>query len=199
MHKCLRWSWFCLLWVACESSDGGARDAAPPFADGGRVDAGRPSRCELPAEPGPCEALIDRYYFDVESERCRHFIYGGCQGNQNNFESLDACRATCHESPGQPAACEVEGVVYPSGSDGVGDPLSCNTCACEDGELTACTDAACPEPCPGGTAFGMSCARCGPTDACEIVHIGCLPSCDSDGDCAGSGYCDRGVCRTLCG
>jgi hypothetical protein len=46
-----------------------------------------------------------------------------------------------------------EGVVYPSGSRNVGDPLSCNTCICEAGALTACTEIAGPEPCPAGTAM----------------------------------------------
>jgi hypothetical protein len=112
--------------------------------------------------------------------------------------SLDACRIACREPAGQPAACEVEDVVYPSGSHDVGDPLSCNTCTCEDGELTSCTDVACPEPCPDGTASGTSCADCGPADACEVVRIGCLPRCDGDDDCIGGG-CHDGVCRTLCG
>jgi hypothetical protein len=182
--------------IACEGDDDFTTDAA---TDGGtHVDAGWPDRCELAADPGPCDALFHRYYFDPQDERCEHFVFGGCQGNENNFASLDECRSTCHEAPVQAAACEVEGVVYPSGSEDVGDPTSCNTCACEDGELTACTDVACPEPCQAGTTFGVSCAQCGPTDACEVVRIGCLPSCKGEADCS-TGACVAGVCRTLCG
>ncbi len=95
------------------------------------------------------------------------------------------------------AACKVNGAVYPSGSSGIQDPVSCNTCSCDDGELS-CTDLNCPLPCADGSAFGQQCARCGPTDGCEIVEYGCLPTCvdscaDANATCIG-GLCRSGVC-----
>ena len=187
----------CVICVACQDADDDPIDSGTD--GGGQLDGGRPSYCELPPEVGPCDALIHRYYFDVDSQSCRHFVYGGCEGNENNFASLDECRTSCREPPSASASCEVEGVVYPSGSDGVGDPLSCNTCACEDGALTTCTEIGCPEPCPEGTTYGTSCVECGPVDQCEVVRIGCLPSCEDDDDCSSGGACHEGVCRTLCG
>lgn len=51
--------------------------------------------CLLPLERGPCRALIPRYYYDRNRQRCRKFKYGGCLGNANNFHSRDLCEHTC--------------------------------------------------------------------------------------------------------
>ncbi|XP_077584107.1 carboxypeptidase inhibitor SmCI-like [Stigmatopora nigra] len=51
--------------------------------------------CALKEDPGSCRALRDRYFFDVDTGRCEHFEYGGCGGNENNFETLEACREMC--------------------------------------------------------------------------------------------------------
>lgn len=44
---------------------------------------------------GPCRAVMPRWYFDLAQGKCVHFIYGGCGGNRNNFESEDYCMAVC--------------------------------------------------------------------------------------------------------
>ena len=167
-------------------------------ADGGQPDGGRPSLCSLPPKAGPCDAYFPRYFFDPKSERCSLFIYGGCDGNDNNFETAEACARACNASSLPLAACEVGGVLYPSGSTGIEDPLSCNTCVCIDGQVTGCTKISCPKDCPTSTKFGMDCARCGPVDNCEVVRTGCLPSCNGDEDCD-AGSCIDKVCLSRCG
>ena len=59
--------------------------------------------CRLPKTRGPCHNVTRRFYFDASAERCRAFFYGGCQGNENNFESIEECQGTCHsdETPQQ--------------------------------------------------------------------------------------------------
>ena len=47
--------------------------------------------CALPKVTGPCKAMMGRFYFDVKSNDCIAFIYGGCHGNQNNFQSVNEC------------------------------------------------------------------------------------------------------------
>lgn len=51
--------------------------------------------CALKDEPGPCKAIKDRFFFNVDTGRCELFEYGGCGGNANNFETLEDCEETC--------------------------------------------------------------------------------------------------------
>ncbi|XP_030283795.1 tissue factor pathway inhibitor a [Sparus aurata] len=51
--------------------------------------------CHLDEAPGPCRGLVTRYLFDSRSQQCRHFFYGGCFGNANNFRSMAECQAKC--------------------------------------------------------------------------------------------------------
>lgn len=64
---------------------------------------GKPNFCFLEEDPGICRGLITRYFYNNQSKQCEQFKYGGCLGNQNNFETLDACRSTC-EDPGELAS-----------------------------------------------------------------------------------------------
>ncbi|XP_056157441.1 amyloid beta (A4) precursor protein a isoform X2 [Lampris incognitus] len=52
--------------------------------------------CWASAETGPCRAMLPRWYFDRQEGRCAQFIYGGCGGNRNNFESEEYCRSVCN-------------------------------------------------------------------------------------------------------
>ena len=36
-----------------------------------------------------------RYYFDKYENRCQQFIYSGCGGNDNNFETRAECERSC--------------------------------------------------------------------------------------------------------
>lgn len=45
--------------------------------------------------PGPCKAIKERYFFNVDTGICELFEYGGCGGNMNNFETMEACVETC--------------------------------------------------------------------------------------------------------
>ncbi|KAJ8302649.1 hypothetical protein KUTeg_019045 [Tegillarca granosa] len=51
--------------------------------------------CSQPKKPGMCMAAFRRWYFDTASNTCRRFIYGGCQGNDNNFSSKIKCLRQC--------------------------------------------------------------------------------------------------------
>lgn len=52
--------------------------------------------CNLAPETGPCKAAFPRLYYNPQSQRCEPFIYGGCDGNSNRFESIEDCMRTCH-------------------------------------------------------------------------------------------------------
>lgn len=51
--------------------------------------------CTLPVKVGACRGSLKKWYFDVESQRCETFLYGGCQGNANRFESKAQCQREC--------------------------------------------------------------------------------------------------------
>ncbi len=54
-----------------------------------------PDRCKQAADGGVCKGAFRRYAFNQARGDCVAFNYGGCRGNENNFEALDDCRLTC--------------------------------------------------------------------------------------------------------
>ncbi|XP_072515995.1 papilin b, proteoglycan-like sulfated glycoprotein [Salminus brasiliensis] len=54
--------------------------------------------CSMPRDVGTCYEYKSRFYFDASARTCTQFWYGGCQGNGNNFASVEECRRTCGES-----------------------------------------------------------------------------------------------------
>lgn len=57
--------------------------------------------CVLPVEQGPCRAAVKSYHYDASERRCAEFLYGGCGGNANRFESEEMCERQCGEFRGQ--------------------------------------------------------------------------------------------------
>uniref|UniRef100_A0A7N6BN90 Amyloid-beta A4 protein n=1 Tax=Anabas testudineus TaxID=64144 RepID=A0A7N6BN90_ANATE len=54
--------------------------------------------CWARAESGPCHDMLERWFFVPEKGRCAPFLFGGCGGNRNNFESEEYCLAVCSSS-----------------------------------------------------------------------------------------------------
>nr|XP_020480304.1 kunitz-type protease inhibitor 1-like isoform X2 [Monopterus albus] len=55
----------------------------------------RIAQCTESPRTGPCRASHTRWYYDPLNKKCHRFTYGGCDGNQNNFEKEDRCRTEC--------------------------------------------------------------------------------------------------------
>lgn len=49
----------------------------------------------LESDVGPCRASMARWFYDTRTGTCNQFTYGGCQGNQNNFETREQCQQRC--------------------------------------------------------------------------------------------------------
>ncbi|GFQ81328.1 boophilin-H2 [Trichonephila clavata] len=54
-------------------------------------------KCTLPMAKGICHNNIMRWYYDFYTDSCKTFIYTGCLGNANNFESLFDCEEACRD------------------------------------------------------------------------------------------------------
>ena len=48
-----------------------------------------------PIEVGSCRASVTRFAFDADKGMCVPFFYGGCGGNDNNFDDEQKCRDKC--------------------------------------------------------------------------------------------------------
>ncbi|CAN8026940.1 unnamed protein product, partial [Ixodes persulcatus] len=59
---------------------------------------GQEDVCHLPVEKGPCRGMFPRWFFNSTTGDCERFVYGGCQGNANNFESQQECRLSCKDA-----------------------------------------------------------------------------------------------------
>ncbi|XP_041816307.1 protein AMBP-like [Chelmon rostratus] len=51
--------------------------------------------CGAAPDTGPCFGIHQRYFYNSSSMSCELFKYGGCLGNQNNFESERECLQRC--------------------------------------------------------------------------------------------------------
>lgn len=90
---------------SASGGDGGNGGSAG--SNGGSSGSGGSEVCSLPPDSGPCEAAIRRYAFDPKTGLCLPFVYGGCQGNANNFDSPEACYGACGgQGEIDPTACE---------------------------------------------------------------------------------------------
>jgi len=46
-------------------------------------------------ESGMCLAYFPVYGYNSETGECEEFVYGGCGGNENRFDTKEACEKTC--------------------------------------------------------------------------------------------------------
>ena len=42
-----------------------------------------------------CLAYFIRWYFDKSDKTCKSFVFGGCNGNDNNYNTEQECLLTC--------------------------------------------------------------------------------------------------------
>lgn len=73
-----------LLLAGC----GGGADNGGGAADGLHVS------CLEEPDTRPCRAAKPAYYYDYQTDSCKRFLWGGCQGNVP-FETLEHCLRMC--------------------------------------------------------------------------------------------------------
>lgn len=112
---------------------------------GGSATFTRPPICELPFDPGPCRGAVSMFAYVTGS--CAAVTYGGCEGNENRFATLEQCIAIC------------EGRPYPNG--------------CPEGRVQIQTCIAC-NPAGGCNTFLDICAAtCKDSIECGVGSPGC--------------------------
>ncbi len=42
-----------------------------------------------------CQYNLTRYFYDASTSSCKPFLYSGCFGNGNNFETIEECERKC--------------------------------------------------------------------------------------------------------
>ncbi|MCP9262646.1 Tissue factor pathway inhibitor [Dirofilaria immitis] len=67
------------------------------------------ARCNHYPNRGTCEdrGFITKWYYDRYAHRCREFHYGGCEGNDNRFDSFEGVVSKCNR------ACKYESLDDP--------------------------------------------------------------------------------------
>ncbi|MDF2697683.1 MAG: hypothetical protein K0S65_6066 [Labilithrix sp.] len=128
-------------------------------SSGASTDAGG-DRCSLPKVVGPCDAAMLVYWFNAATEKCEPFLYGGCEGNANRFDSAEACVTAC--APGAAV-----------------DP--CKAITCDEGKQCVYQGATpvCAEPCEEGStcseAPDRTCKCAASCVNCKDCRHACLP------------------------
>uniref|UniRef100_A0A183FSC8 Spondin-1 n=1 Tax=Heligmosomoides polygyrus TaxID=6339 RepID=A0A183FSC8_HELPZ len=83
--------------------------------------------CQEAKEEGQCGGTFPRYWYNHEKKTCERFIYTGCKGNRNQFDTEDECKRVClegYEKSYVPNHQLIEEFGIPDVNDG-GDAVPC--------------------------------------------------------------------------
>jgi hypothetical protein len=83
------------IYGGCQKNENNFETKASCMKDCGSVIRDSNEKCSAVPEPGLCKGYFPKYFFNVTSQRCEQFIYGGCGGNENNYESANDCKKSC--------------------------------------------------------------------------------------------------------
>ena len=56
-------------------------------------------QCRRNADTGPCKGNFKKWYFSTRTQKCAQMAYGGCGGNNNQFDSEQQCIDICYNTP----------------------------------------------------------------------------------------------------
>ena len=134
--------------------------------------------CSEPENAGPCDGAFTKYWHDANTGACIPFIYGGCEGNDNRFDTLAACQTACNSGPGAIDACT-------RNSDCVLE-AACACVSCHPTTLDYISinlDGASSNRYQRPECSGVSCAPCPPSPSGQDESVYIVPTC-ANGHCA---------------
>ena len=76
--------------------------------------------CQQEKDDGPCRAAMPRWFFNKQTQSCQEFLYGGCQGNKNNFRSRSECELQCRGDGSGRSGGLIDVSTLPGGAPGRG-------------------------------------------------------------------------------
>ncbi|CAI5450323.1 unnamed protein product [Caenorhabditis angaria] len=62
---------------------------------GGLLKSNDPRICSFHPDTGPCNQLHYQWFYNQTRGTCDQFLYGGCDGNPNRFDSFEICQKAC--------------------------------------------------------------------------------------------------------
>ncbi len=165
---------------------------------------GEPALCSLPAVIGSCTAAFQRFFHNPASGVCESFLYGGCGGNENNFETFEECQAACGSKALDLCEDNADCVLRAKGCCGACEPSKVADFIAINVESDAAYDAIrgcngiacgpCPEPDPATSVRGYFVATC-QANRCIAVDLRTtdVTECEAPSDCSlriGSSCCE---------
>ncbi|XP_031559263.1 cysteine-rich motor neuron 1 protein-like isoform X2 [Actinia tenebrosa] len=153
--------------------------------------------CNLPPAPGPCRAAMPQWFYNPKKQRCMRFIFGGCGGNENNFDTKDECKKACMRNKGTKPSSLTESstrmssdsesttrtsptsqITEPSTNTTQNNTIPTSTTPTNPTTRGPTTKRGTPQSTPETKLFSCPCSECPVTtgeETCE-THYGCFTS-----------------------
>ncbi|KAK6732185.1 hypothetical protein RB195_016518 [Necator americanus] len=160
--------------------------------------------CSQPLRLGDCKQSVRRYWYNAVTRACEIFDYTGCQGNDNNFETLLECQNTCEniipepQCPQGDAYKDYQGNYYVCSNSGAGNSCPVNYECYFDGYVWGC----CPTKAYTCTLSPHKGVTCGSGSSYRYFYNSQTQECESfqyngcDGN--SNNFATRDDCESYC-